>query len=310
MEQRELGATSVRTSAFGLGTAALAVPYGAPQREREAPPRAEAAAAVARALELGVRFLDTAPAYGDAEAIVGQAMPPADCLIATKLAIPPGGWSTLDHAALRDHVRASAERSAAALGRRTIDVLQVHNATAEDVAREALPEALAELRAEGLVRLTGATVYGEDAALACIGAFDLVQIAMSALDRRPEARVLPAARERGTAVVARSALLHGVLTPAGDRLGGPFAALRDAADAFRVAARASWEELPGAAVAWMAARPRVHCVLLGPRDAAELEALLDGAAWFSGVPDGDWGAGLPVELRDPSRWPSLEAPDE
>ena len=236
---------------------------------------------------------------------MGAARPPADCLIATKLSIPPGGWAALEDGALRDHVRASAERSAQELDRRPIDVLQVHNATAEDAHRDALIEALEALREEGVVRLTGATVYSEPAALACAGAFDLVQVAMNVLDRRPEARVLPLARDRGTAVVARSALLHGVLTPAGRDLAGPFAPLREAADAFRMAAGVSWEQLPAAAVAWLASRPDVHCVLLGPRDARELDALLEAPR--HGVPDGGWGSGLSAELLDPRRWPALEA---
>jgi aryl-alcohol dehydrogenase-like predicted oxidoreductase len=108
--------------------------------------------------------------------------------------------------------------------------------------------------------------------------------------------------------VARSVLLRGVLTPAGERLSGAFAPLREAADAFRRAAQATWDELPGAAVAHALARDGVDTVLLGPRDSAELDALLDGAERFAGrVPaDGDWSAGLDVRLLDPSRWPELE----
>lgn len=305
MEHRDLATTGLRTSALGLGTAALAVPYGAPQGERPAPTRAQATAAAERAIERGVRFIDTAPAYGDAEAIVGDAQPPADCALATKLAIPPDGWAALDDGELRDHVHASVERSRRALRRDVLDVLQVHNLTPAEAPR--LGAVLRELVGEGAVNATGATVYGEVAALAAVEAFDVVQVAMSALDRRPRDRVLPLARERGVAVVTRSVLLRGVLTAAGAGLDGPFAPLGAAADDFRQAAGASWDELPGAAVAWMVAQPDVTCVLLGPRDAAELDALLDGAAAFAGrAPDGRWGAGLDADLLDPSRWPVLE----
>jgi aryl-alcohol dehydrogenase-like predicted oxidoreductase len=307
MQTRPLGAIGLRTSALGLGTAAIAVAYGAPRGERSAPDRAGAVGTVVRALERGIRFVDTAPAYGDAEAILGEAGLPPDCLVATKLAIPHEGWDALDGRTLRDHVGVSVETSLRALRRDTLDVLQVHNLTAADAAYEPLMAALEELRAAGTVRALGATVYGEDAALAALPAFDVVQVAMSPLDRRPERRVLPAATERGTAVVVRSSLLRGVLTSAGAELAGPFGPLRDAADAFRRAAAASWAELPGAAIAWALGRPSIACVLLGPRDAAELDQLLDGAAAFAGaVPDGDWGAVLDDDLLDPSRWPALE----
>jgi len=312
MQRRPLGGTGLTTTALGLGTVALAVPYGAPQGERDAVDAAAAQATIERALERGVRFVDTAPAYGDAELLVGAAAGGVgDCLVATKIAVPAAGWEALDERSTRDHVRASAEASLRALRRDVLDVLSLHNAEPELIARGTIVAALAELRAEGLIRAAGASVYGEAAALAAIGCDELavVQVAMNALDRTHEARVIPAAARRGTALVARSALLRGVLTPAGQALSGPFAPLRAAAEAFRTAAGASWEQLPGAAVAFLLGRPGPACVLLGPRDSDELDVLLDGAAGFADVTarlDEDWGAGLARELLDPRSWPALE----
>jgi D-threo-aldose 1-dehydrogenase len=315
LQRRPLGDTGLTTTALGLGTAALAVPYGAPQGERAAVGAAAAQATIERALERGVRFVDTAPAYGDAETLVGAALAAADaadCLVATKLAIPAGGWQELDATATRDHVRACAEASLRALRRDVLDVLALHNAEpALTAPGSAIVAALAQLRAEGLVRACGASVYGQDAALAAIACEELavVQVAMNALDRASEARVVPAARRSGTALVARSALLRGVLTPAARELRGPFAPLRDAAERFRAACGATWDELPGAAVAFLLGRPGPACVLLGPRDSAELDALLDDAARFAETTarlDEDWGAGLDAALLDPRRWPALE----
>jgi aryl-alcohol dehydrogenase-like predicted oxidoreductase len=283
---------------LGLGTAALGVPYGAPHAERSAPSRAEAAATIEAALDAGIRLIDTAPAYGSAEALVGEVAGGTDCVIATKL--PPGITT-------RDGVRAAAEASLRALRRDVIDVLQVHNATAALLERGVVPAALAELRREGLIRAAGATTYGEADALAVIACAELevVQVAFSALDRRPAARVLGAP---GMRVMTRSALLRGVLSPRGRELGGPFAPLREAADAFRAATGAAWDELPGAAVAYCLSQPGIATTLIGPRDARELRELLDGAARFAGVEFGHgWERELPAELLDPSRWPALEA---
>jgi aryl-alcohol dehydrogenase-like predicted oxidoreductase len=294
--------------ALGIGTAALAVPYGAPGSTRPAPEAALARRTLLAAVERGVRFVDTAPAYGDAEALVGDALGAReDCLIATKLAIPAAGWEELTPAQTRAHVRASAEASLRALRRERIDLLQVHNADEALVRNGAVGEALGELREAGLVAMTGATVYGEANALAAIAspAFDAVQVAYSALDRRPERGVLQAAAGSGTKVIARSLLLRGVLSSAGQGLEGPFAALGAAADAVRTALGASWEELPGAAVAFVLARPGIACALLGPRDETELVALLEQAERFKRIaaevelPDAE----LPDQLLDPSRWP-------
>ena len=306
-QRRALGNTSLRVGVLGIGTVALATPYGAPGGERAAPSPATARRTLERALERGVTLIDTAPAYGNAEAIVGAACRGTECAIATKLAIPPTGWESLSPAEVSTHVRRSAHESLEAIGRERIDLLQIHNATADLVARGAVPAALEELRQTGLVRACGATVYGEENALAAIACpvFDAVQIAYSALDRRPERAVLGAAAESGTTVIVRSVLLRGVLTSAGRGLGGEFAPLGEAADRFRVAIDASWDELAGAAVAFSLTRPRVDCTLLGPRDVDELEALLAGADRFldsAGELSGDWDSELTASLLDPSRW--------
>lgn len=313
LELRPLGASGASTTALGLGTAALAVPYGAPQGERAAVEPMAARATIERALEHGVRFIDTAPAYGDAEALVGAAVAGVPgCLIATKVAVPAQGWASLNDQAARDHIRVSAEASLHALGRDRLDVLAIHNAEPELIGRAEIGEALGDLRAEGLVRLGGASVYGREAALAAVAdeVLQVVQIAMNALDLSFEEQVVPEARRTGTALVVRSALLRGVLTPAGARLAGPFARLRAAADAFRSATGARWDELPGAATAFLLGRPGLSCVLLGPRDADELDALIGGAARFAEATRGlvgGWGSGLPAELLDPRHWPALEA---
>ncbi len=276
-------------SPFGLGTAALVLPYGAPDAEREPPARAAAARVIEAALDAGVALIDTAPAYDGAEALVGEVAAGAPCVIATKLG--PG------------EVRASVEASLSALRRDRIDLLQIHNATPARLASGALVDAMEELRAEGLVHALGATVYGEEAALAVIAEprLDAVQIAYSALDRRAERVVLSAAAAAGTAVIGRSALLRGVLSAAGELLHGDFAPLAVAADDLRRAAGVGWAELAGVAVAFAAAQPGIASVLLGPRDAAELEQLLAGGP----LPPPGWRADLPEALLDPSRWPTL-----
>jgi aryl-alcohol dehydrogenase-like predicted oxidoreductase len=290
---------------IGIGTAALTVPYGAPGADRPPTDARAARRTLAMALDAGLDFIDTAPAYGDAEALVGKIAGARDCRIATKLAIPPGGWQALDDSAVRAAVDASVGRSRRALRRERLDVLQIHNATPELLARAALIDRLRELQADGIVGAVGASVYGEAAGLAAVGTVDVVQVALSALDRRPERRVLPAAVAAGVEIVVRSVLLRGVLSPAGRHLAGDrcFAALHEAADAFRAAAGATWESLPGAAVAFAAERPGVACVLLGPRDEGELHALLAGARSSPAVTGDAWQRELAPELLDPSFWP-------
>lgn len=311
LERRALGRTGLTVTSLGLGTAAIGVPYGAPGAEREPPDPVAGVETIASAVEAGVRLIDTAPAYGDAEALVGRALRggPTDVVVATKLAIPPGGWGSLDASATRDWVRVSSEDSLRALGRDHLDVLQIHNATVDLLAEDVLIAALDDLRADGTVRSLGATVYGQEHALAAVACpvLDVVQVAHSVLDRRPEQEIVPSAAARGVAIVTRSVLLRGVLSSRGAALRGDpvFGPLGAAADAFRIAAGVSWDELPGAAVAFAAARPGITSVLLGPRDATELGELLAGAqvARTGAHVDASVVPELPGNLLDPSRWP-------
>ncbi len=305
---RRIGTSGVEVSALGLGTAALATTYGAPGAERAAPNTLIAARTIARALDAGVTLIDTAPAYGDAEAIVGEACAGHDCQIATKLEIPQRGWDRLSPGETVDHVRRSLEHSLGRLRRSRVELLQVHNADARLIADSEVVPALEDLRSEGLVGACGATVYGERNALAALACptFDAVQIAYSALDRRPERAIVAAAAAAGTSLIARSILLRGVLSAAGRTLTGPFAPLGAAADEFRASAGASWEDLPAAAVAFALTRPGVTSVLVGPRDESELITLLRGAERLTEkVRDlaGDWDRALGDDLLDPSRWP-------
>jgi aryl-alcohol dehydrogenase-like predicted oxidoreductase len=310
-ESRPLGTSSLSVGALGIGTAALSSPYGAPGAERSPPAATSVVRTLEHALQRGISFIDTAPAYGDAESAVGTACQGTDCRVATKLAIPEQGWETLSFAAIADHVQRSVHRSLKALQRDQIDLLQIHNADGALVARGDVPRALEALRGEKLVLACGATVYGEENALAAIECpvFDAVQIAYSALDRRPERMVLGAATEHATGLIVRSVLLRGVLSSAARDLGGAFDPLRTGADRFRVAIGATWEELPGAAVAFALTRPGISCTLLGPRDVDELELLLRDADRFldsAREVRGDWDRGLTPTLLDPSRWTELD----
>src|ERR1700730_12597669 len=83
-------------SRLGVGTAALALPYGPPHAEHPAPDPATARRTVLSGWERGIPFFDTSAAYGEAEALVGHALAGReDCTVASKLAIPPGGWEAV-----------------------------------------------------------------------------------------------------------------------------------------------------------------------------------------------------------------------
>ena len=111
-----------------------------------------------RAVELGVNFIDTADSYGPyvSEELIAKALAPypRDLVIATK-----GGWNRpgpgqWTHDASPKHLRAAIEGSLKRLRVDRIDVYQLHIPDPA-VPFEASMEALAQLQAEGKIRLVG-----------------------------------------------------------------------------------------------------------------------------------------------------------
>ncbi len=78
------------------------------------------------ARSLGVNYFDTAPGYGDSEAVLGQCLEDVDSpvILSTKL----GGYPDPFEPQNKDHLRQSVKRSLQLLKRDTIDILMVHEA--------------------------------------------------------------------------------------------------------------------------------------------------------------------------------------
>jgi aryl-alcohol dehydrogenase-like predicted oxidoreductase len=304
---RPLGRTGLSVSALSLGTVALGVDYGiAAPGDFGRPGEDDAVRIVRAAIDRGVTLLDTAPAYGDSERIVGRATSGRpDVIIATK--VNPATFGGIEAGRA---VAASIDASRRALGRDVLDIVQIHNATSEIIADGTVTAALVEARNRGQVRVIGASVYGEDAAMAVVdnGEYGVLQVALNALDQRMMRRVLPAANAAGLGVVVRSAFLKGALTSRAQWLPESMLPLREAAARARdLLAGGSWDRLPDAAMRFCLSVPDVASVLTGVRTAEELEAAI--AAEAGGPLDRntlDCAATLALtdeRLLNPSYWP-------
>lgn len=120
--------------------------------------RDRALAVLRRAVELGVNFIDTADSYGPnvSEELIAEALSPyaKDLVIATK-----GGWNRpgpnqWTHDATPSHLRKAVEGSLMRLRLDRIDLYQLHIPDPL-VPLEASLETLAEMQAEGKIRLIG-----------------------------------------------------------------------------------------------------------------------------------------------------------
>ncbi len=228
MEIRKLGKTGLEVSAlgFGCGNVGGLMVRGTP---------AEQERAAARALELGINYFDTAPAYGagESERNLGRVLRTlrAPVLVGTKFRIEP-----TDHGRVGEAVAASLEASLRRLGMERVDLLQLHNLVADDgapgalsarlVLEEVVP-ALERLRREGKIRFLGITALGEPAALhRVVGArvLDTAQVCYNLLNPSAGVAVPPGypaqdfagllarARETATGVIGIRVLAAGTLS--------------------------------------------------------------------------------------------------
>ncbi|HVY44059.1 MAG TPA: aldo/keto reductase [Hyphomicrobiaceae bacterium] len=186
MERRRLGRTGLEVSVLGYGCGAV----GGLMTRGDA---ADQERAVARAIELGINYFDTAPQYGDgaSERNTGRVLKAlgADVVLGTKVRIKPAERSRIGAA-----VTASLEASLQRLGRDSVDLFQLHNLIAEGGTDLILPPELVlnevapafeRLRQQGKTRFIGITALGDTASLEQVvgaGVFDTAQVAYNVLN--------------------------------------------------------------------------------------------------------------------------------
>ena len=208
MQYVELGASGLKVSRVGIGTAALGLEhYGIPTPGERTVDSANVTRTIRAAVDAGVNFFDTAPGYGLSESLLGEALKGcSECVIATKVPVPEN-LGVISAQALSRMVNGSLDESRRTLGREVLDVVQIHNATPATLREGGLVDCLEKARDEGKLRWVGASVYGKETAMAAIrsGKIQILQLAVSLLDQRMCGEVLPAAREAGVGLLLRSA---------------------------------------------------------------------------------------------------------
>jgi aryl-alcohol dehydrogenase-like predicted oxidoreductase len=293
MRLRSFGSTGVPVSEIGFGAWAIGGGWGEQRDE-------ESIAALHRALDLGVNFVDTAAGYGNgrSERIVGRVLKErgdASVYVATKTPPQPGAWppSPYDRHEERypeSYLRASVEERLRHLGTERLDLLQLHTWT-RAWNRDPKPfEVLRRMKQEGKIRHVGVSTPEQDqnAVIDLMrgGWVDAVQVIYNIFEQEPAAELLPVARETNTAVIVRVVFDEGVLTgkytresrfPADDFRSRYFAGDRLERAVTRVETiRAELEgtglTLPQVAIQFALANPAVSTVIAGIRNVAQAEA--------------------------------------
>jgi aryl-alcohol dehydrogenase-like predicted oxidoreductase len=216
---RPLGNTGLEVSALGLGTVKFGRTQGVKYPQSfELPNDRSAAALLARARELGINLIDTAPAYGSSECRLGQLLAGQrrDWLICSKVGEEfEDGRSRFNFSA--GHTRRSVQRSLRRLNTDVIDIILVHS-DGDDlriIDQFGTLHTLEQLKREGLVRAFGMSTKTVAGGIAAASICDVVMLSYN-LDYREELPVLDACRRLNCGALVKKALASGHLASPAD----------------------------------------------------------------------------------------------
>ncbi len=298
--KRRLGRTGFEVSEVGYGA------WGIGKSQWLGADDDESLAALDRALDLGLNFIDTALAYGEghSEQLVGEAVRRRDEWIVVASKIPPKNlrWPAPDgidpdDAFPADHIRRCTERSLSNLGLERIDVQQFHVWSDEWVGRGSWLEEVGRLKDEKLIGAFGVSINDHQPANAIrlieTGVVDTVQVIYNVFDQTPSDALFDACREHDVGVIVRvpfdEGSLTGTLTPdtefpegdfrrdyfRGDRLAEVDQRVRAILDDLGIERSA----LPETALRFILSEPTVSTVIPGMRSVRNVErncAVADG----------------------------------
>jgi len=177
----------------------------------------DSVAAIHRALELGVNWIDTAAQYGlgHSEEVVARALDGVEPrpLVFTKGGQPEGPNRSTIQTLKRDSLRRECEGSLRRLRADAIDLYQIHWPIPDEEVEEGW-STLAELKEEGLVRHIGASNFSvaQLERAEAIAPVEALQPPYSLLDRDVEPDVLSWCEEHDVGVIVYSPMASGMLT--------------------------------------------------------------------------------------------------
>jgi len=214
METKQFGNTDMNITRIGFGAWAIgggnwAFGWG-PQDD------GEAIAAIHRAIEVGMNWIDTAAVYGlgHSEELVGKAvkgMNPRPYIF-TKCGLVWDDLRKTSQNIKAGSIRRECEASLSRLNVDMIDLYQVHWPVDADL--EEAWEAMEMLRSEGKVRYTGVSNYDVGQIRKCqeIAPVSSLQPPYSLLNQEYEKEILPFCKEQNIAVIVYSPMGCGLLT--------------------------------------------------------------------------------------------------
>ncbi len=299
MRTRRLGNTDLELTVVGLGTWAMGGPwqYGwGPQDE------GEAIAAILKAIDLGINWIDTAAIYGcgRSEELLGMALKKTKIrpIIATKCSLLWNDKREKIGCLKAESIRKECEDSLKRLGIETIDLYQMHWPDPEIDLEEGWGE-MARLQKQGKVRYIGVSNFNVKQLdrIRKIAPVASLQPPYNMNNRGIEKDLLGYCSKNNIGVVTYSPMQRGLLTgkfskkylatlapddhrlKSGDYQEPEFSATLALVDKLRPIAERNKRTLAQLAIAWVLRRPEVTAAIVGARKPSQIAET---------APAGDW----------------------
>lgn len=299
MQTRKLGWTDLNLTTIGFGTWALGGgdwkwSWGAQNDQ-------ESIAAMARGIELGINWIDTAPVYGlgHSEQVVGQALKKLGRrpIVATKCSLVWDKDKNISGCLKKASVRAEAEASLKRLRVDVIDLYQIHWPNPDEDVEEGW-SAIADLVKEGKVRYAGVCNFGVEQLkrIQPIHPVASLQPPYSLIVRGVESGLLQFCAANRIGVVVYSPMQKGLLTGKFEKRASNLAAddhrrqdtdfqeprLKahlDLVEGLRPIAAKSGKTVAHLAIAWVLRRPELTSAIVGARRPSQIEETVAGGDW-------------------------------
>jgi aryl-alcohol dehydrogenase-like predicted oxidoreductase len=301
MKTRRLGNSDLEITPIGFGAWAIGGDwqFGWGQQDD-----GDSVAAIHRALELGVNWIDTAAVYGlgHSETVVAKALARwrgRRPYVFTKCGMVWNEKREVGYSLKAASIRQECEKSLRRLHVDVIDLYQIHWPA------DALPETeegwseLVKLKAAGKVRWIGVSNFSveELRRAQAIAPITSLQPPYSLLRRDIEADILPYCEEQGIGVIAYSPMGSGLLTGAMTRERAAALPSEDwrtknpefkepklsknlaLAERLRAVGQRHGRSAGEAAIAWTLRHTAVTAAIVGARNAKQVEGVVGGAEW-------------------------------
>ncbi|MFN9296652.1 MAG: aldo/keto reductase [Acidobacteriota bacterium] len=219
MKYRKLGRTGIEVSDIGYGA------WGIGGKQWLGGDDGASLAALRRAMDLGLNWIDTALAYneGHSEALIARAIRDCGHRIYVDTKIPPKNriWPAAPGVGIEavfpyQYAIECTETSLRNLGMEQIDLQQFHVWNPIWFFQEEWRRAIEDLKKSGKVRCFGVSIndHQPESALDLVssGLIDTVQVIYNVFDQTPERWLFPACEEHGVGVLARVPLDEGALS--------------------------------------------------------------------------------------------------